>query len=295
MVETEGTDPVTFQGGFIAFPSATFSPDPHGGIRSLPDSTTLTTDQSPALTGTQGGPLTGLPFYDGAAGATVHVVTVATGAERAFSVSANSVGAQTGVALLDYDGRSVYLAGEQMESYPMGVFRLDLGTGKVSRMSQVDNIFAVRDGSAWIGSVDPHDPSPPTAPASVHLYDTLVQVNLTTGAQTTWFYRPGVSVSLLDVDASGRPIVTVNDGPDFLSIAQVELRRLSDPLSGGEDNGELIYAGQLPFLSVQADGDRIWFGDDRGIYVYTPSSGLGKAYSITPRPNVTVFPAGFCG
>jgi hypothetical protein len=95
------------------------------------------------------------------------------------------------------------------------------------------------------------------------------------------------------VDGSGRPIVTVNDGPDFLRTSQEEVRRLDEPLSGGEDNGELVYTGGLSFSSVQPDADRIWLGSDRGIYLYTPAGGLQKVYAYS-TPGQSVFPAGFC-
>jgi len=45
---------------------------------------------------------------------------------------------------------------------------------------------------------------------------------------------------------------------------------------------------------VQPDGDRLWLGSDRGIYLYTLATGLAKVYAVQPRPDVTVYPAGFC-
>lgn len=319
MVDTAaGDNPGTFTAGFLTFPNASFTADPRGGMQAT-QAGFLTTSASPVLTA----PFNeGRPFYDvsqnrwvpsdpslsspdgasyayvtigasSADGATIHVVTVATATERTVKIAVPDVGAAVGVQLDDYDGTAAYFSVEQMENYPTGVWRVDLASGRITQASQVSNIFAVRDGFAWVGAVDPHDPNPPTAPASVHFFDSIVQVNLTTGAQTTWFYRPGVAVRLVAVDASGRPIVVVNGGPDFMSNTQFEFRRLNEPLSGGEDNGDLIYMGALQLNQPQPDGDRVWFGGDRGIYVYTSASGLQKVYAHS-TPAQTVFPAGFC-
>ena len=116
----------------------------------------------------------------------------------------------------------------QVESYPTGVWRLDAQTGKVTALARVANVMAVSEGYAWGGAVDPHDSSPPKVPASRELFDSIVQVNLSNGAQTTWFYSPGRSETLLGV-ASGRPVLNIGDGPDFLPFGgEVRLSRSCD-------------------------------------------------------------------
>ncbi len=319
MVETTNANPVTFQGGFLTFPGGTFAPDPRGKIVGVIGLDALKTAQSPILTGRME---TGPPFYDAAlnrwipagagqssadgaayaystigdsisAGATIHVVSVASGTERTFKIAIPDVGAAAGLGVEDFDGSGVYFGVEQVENYPAGVWRLDLGSGNITALAQVANVFAVRDGYAWIGYVDPHDPNPPSAPASVHFFDSLVQVKLTTGARTTWFYRPGVAVTLFALDGQGRPVVYIDDGPDPMQPATTELRRLTEPLSGGEDNGELISSGQVLIDHPQPDGDRIWFGNERGIYLYALDRGLLKVYAHA-APGQVLFPAGFC-
>lgn len=320
MVDTAaGDNPGTFVGGFLSFPNATFTLDPRGGMQNTQNGL-RTTSAAPVLTAPAN---FGRPFYDAvqnrwvpsdpalsspdgasyayvttgassADGATIHVVTVATGAERTVKIAIPEVaGAPVGVQLDDYDGSTAYFSVGQMENYPTGEWKVDLSSGHVTAMAQVGNVFAVRDGSAWSGAVDPGDPNPPTAPASVHFFDSIVQVDLRTGSQTTWFYRPGVAVTLLAVDAAGHPIVEVDEGPDFMRPTTTEIRRLNEPLSGGEDNGDLIYSGQISLDLPQPDGDRVWFGSDRGIYLYTSASGLQKVYAFSTAGQ-TIFPAGLC-
>jgi hypothetical protein len=309
---------VSFHGGFIDFPSGRFEADPRGGIDTQAGGDGLTTAASPTLTGrTHGGP----PFYDAAAsrwipagpgqsspdgaryayaaGATsaqdgvIHVVTVATGADRTFNVKVPSVGAPAGVEVEDFDGTYVYFVVAQFEGYPSGTWSLDVTSGAVKAMARVDNVMAVKDGFAWIGAVDPHDPSPPQVPASRRLFDTIVRVDLASGARIPWIYKPGQGVLLDAVDSLGRAVITVASPPDFAFYGG-EIRRVDNPVSGGENNGELVYPGGLGFDVPQPDGDRVWFGNDRGIYMYAAGSGMQKVYASTPKPGQSVVPAGIC-
>jgi hypothetical protein len=224
---------------------------------------------------------------------TIHVVSVADGTNRSIAVTTPK-DTSPGIVVEEFDGRNAYFSLGSITGRPAGMWRIDVTSGSITPLAQVTDVFAVRDGSAWIGYLDPHDTNPPRLPPQGEgaLYDTIVRVNLTTGARTTWFYRPGQSVVLRDVDSSGRPIVLVNPGPDYLA-AGGELRRLGEPLSGGEDNGELVYSGPIGFEQPQPDGDRIWLGNDRGVYLYTPAAGLQKVYGFSGSGQ-TMFPAGLC-
>lgn len=314
VVTWHGSD-FSWTGGFITFPSGTYAPDPAGVINAIGDGE-LATGAKPTLMGYALGSL----FYDplggrwlpaaseqtspngatyafanppfGGSDQSIDVVTVATGGVQRFSVKVPSDGTwQVG----DFDGQYVYLVDELDGRLPTGIWRLDAKSGALVALAQLQNVFAVRSGSAWIGYVDPHDPNPPQA-AGGPLFDSLVQVNLATGARTTWFYRPGFSVWLLGIDGAGRPVVGVSSGPTFNPSPPDELRRLTDPLSGGEDNGDLIYAGPLTLDTPQADGNRIWFGGEGGIYLYTSAAGLQKVYTFTSGPTTgqTISPAGVC-
>lgn len=310
MIETSGSAPVSFRGAFLLLPSATFAPDAYPDITSTGGGSVLTTTQTPVL---HGAPQTGLPMYDAernrwlpagaaqvsAGGAiyaysslgekTIHVVSVATGTERTFNTNVEAPGS-TGIFVEEVEGSSVYFAARYMEGPATGLWRLDLSSGAVTMVMQLTNLFAVRDGFAWVGYLDPHDPNPPQSAAGYPLFDSLVRVDLSTGQRTTWDYRPGHSLGVSA--ANGAEVVVLVFDPT--TPANNEIRLLTAPVSGGEDNGELVYAGPMSFDVPWIDGNRVWFGNDRGVYVYTSSSGLQKVYAITPRPGVSLFPAGPC-
>jgi hypothetical protein len=305
----------TYKGGFITFPAATFAVDPRGGMTSNNQTGVLTTDASPPLSGALS--LVGPPFYDSAqhrwvpvgAGqstpdgssyayttwdaanptrAQVHIVNVAQATEKIFTVAVpeNAMG----FTVDDFDSTGVYLAANTFEHLPSGVWRMDPTSGALHEVSQLGPLSAVRSGFAWLAGIDPRDPSPPQLRRSGTASDSVVRVDLSTGAQTTWFYRPGLEVSLVGFAAGDRPIVYVEDPSGSTNLAEIWL-------SGGPgSNGTLIdSSSRLYIVSPQGDGDRIWFGGYTGIYLYTPTRGLLKVAAFSDlQPQESVVPAGFC-
>ena len=91
--------------------------------------------------------------------------------------------------------------------------------------------------------------------------------------------------------ASGRPLIDVvgSDG-------QSEVRLIDQPRSGGKVlySGSLVFDGY--FQHYQGDGDRIWLGSERGIYLYRPDRGFQKVfgYNATPGSGGDIRPAGIC-
>lgn len=302
----------SYQGGFITFPGGTFAADPGGLITSDVSSDLLRTTQAPVLTG-RSWPSTGLPFYDAAEhrwlpvgpGATspdgsryayadssstpstptqIHVVDVASGADRRYAFT-SPVPDAIGMEVADFDGANVYLTyGKAQDPSFYGVLRLDLATGVATSLALIPYVEALRGGIVWAGLNDPRDPNPPGGGQS---FDTLISVDLTTGVHTVWDYEPGRLVNLSSVDASGRPTIVTLDRPDYVSG---KVARLIGP--GRAD----FVTDDLDHWHVQPDGDRLWFGNDLGIYLYTPAAGLQKVYSFAPNPGFeSIFPAGFCG
>jgi hypothetical protein len=299
----------SYSGGFVTFPGGTLQNDPAGVIAAIGDGE-LGTQAKPVLRAySDSGP----PFYDlamkrwvpvGAAQASpdgrsyafiappfggpqsrVSVVAIATGAERVFNVSTHPWTPTDWFKVGDFDGRYVYLLPPQSGQLPQGVWRLDTTSGSVIQLSQQASIFMVRFPWAWAGRVDPNDPSPPMQSQGGPLFDSLVQVNITTGAETTWIYRPGESVSLMGLDGAGHPIVRVSHGPDFnASTGMVML------LGSPGDSGTQISSGAVPLSAMQADAGRIWFGSAQGIYLWTPARGLQIAFAS----GQSMMPAGHC-
>ncbi|OLD25852.1 MAG: hypothetical protein AUJ02_03900 [Chloroflexi bacterium 13_1_40CM_3_65_12] len=315
-----GIDPPLFAGGFVTFPAAALAPDSAGGVR-LGSNGDLTTEASPTLHNDRSA-LRGTPFYDRAqrrwvpaspsqstpdgafyayatwdpstpSRARVHIVNVGTATEKVFDVAVpdNAMG----FTVADFDSQGVYLLANAFEQLPSGVWLMDATSGALRELVQVTFVEAVRGGYAWAARIDPRDPSPPQLRRSGTSSNSVVRVDLATGAKTTWFYRPGLQVDTIGFDSRSRPIIQVSH-PDGSGRSETWL--VNDP---GGDGSSLIYAGGLFIWEPQADGDRLWFGGGTsfrgttGIYLYTQTHGLQKVFAFTQgKPDHVITPVGFC-
>jgi hypothetical protein len=299
----------SYSGGFVTFPRGTLREDPAGVIKAIGDGE-LGTDATPVLRAySDSGP----PFYDlamkrwvpvGAAQASpdgsryafisppfggpqspVSVIRIATGADSVFNVRTQPWTPTDWFKVGDFDGRYVYLLPPRSGQLPQGVWRLDTDTGSLVQLSRQASGVLVRFPLLWVGRVNPADPSPPTQAQEGQLFDSLVQVNLTTRAETTWIYRPGEAISLIGLDNDGHPVVSVSHGPDFNSTAGTVLL-----LGSPGDSGTQISSGSVPLSAMEADAGRIWFGSAQGIYLWTPVGGLQRAFPY----GQPIMPAGRC-
>lgn len=299
-----------YVGGFLTFPAATFAPDPAGSLHNRPDGF-IVTDTGPTLLGSSGAVL---PTYDlaqrrwlpasayqvtpdGAFYAysvwdpaspsrdSVHVVDVAQATERVFEVAvpANALG----FTVADFDAAGIYLVTNQFEQLPDGVSLLDPKTGATRSLHSVSHVIFVRRGYAWVAKIDPRDPSPPVLRRSGTPSDSVVRVDLASGAETTWFYRPGMEVWLEGFYLGNEPIVSVFD-PNSTDQAATWL--------GNNPYGPELQLGPGLYLGApQQDGDRIWFGGYSGIYLYVRDRGLIKVAAFTDlKSGESVLPAGSC-
>lgn len=311
--------PATTTGGFISFPAATLKSDPTGTFQAGRTPEEFATTATPVLYG-----LSGLPLYDsshqrwipadvsettaegdfyaygiagniGSGQSSIHVVDVAHATERVFTIASPPppfAGGWPRGALVDaFEGSDVYFSYPRMEAYPEGIWRLNVSTGTVSELSPASGVMAVQSGYAWLGRVDPRDPSPPVYARGGEFFDSITRLDLATGTETVWYYAPGEVVVLRGFDGAGRPVI----GPDSTLGSPEETFRL---LKTPGDTGTTIYSGPRLWLSNPlADDGRLWFGSYRGIYLWTATTGLRKvfAFNSNNQPYPTMFPAGPCG
>jgi hypothetical protein len=311
VLRTPGT---SYVGGFVTFPPAKFAFDPGGGMHS-DQSGGLSTDAAPVLHG-DGVSIAGVAFYDLAqhrwvpAGppqstpdgalyayatwdpanvskAQVHVVNVAQATEKTLDVAVpeNAMG----FTVAQFDAAGIYLVANQFEQLPSGVWLMNPTTGVLRQLAQVGPVFAIQAGFAWLARLDPRDPSPPQLRKSGTASNSIVRLNLTNGDKTTWFYRPGMEVWLMGFDSAGRPIANVSNPSGSTDRSETWL-------AGGPSASDvLIHSGSLYLTSPQADGDRIWFGNYSGIYLFTHANGLRKVATFNDLATAeAVLPAGFC-
>lgn len=302
-----GGDSVTFQGGFITFPEGKFTPDATGHMQTGATDWDLTTTATPVLHGSGG-----YPFYDraksrwvpapasqaladGSAYAyvswkpysdikTVNLVDVASGKVRTLRLSSPP----DDPWVPDYGAAGVYLlSGSAIGGPGQGVWLLDPATGAVRQLRNVGQIWTVRDGYAWVGRFDSRDKTV-WQPMEIAPFNSLVRIDLATGAETVWFYRAGIYPWFLGLGSHGQPVVSL--GVDGLN----EVRLIDQAGSAGQ----LVYSGTAPFAGhqIQGDGNRTWFGDAHGLYVYRPNRSFQRvfAYDATPAEVGSIEPAGFC-
>jgi hypothetical protein len=212
----------------------------------------------------------------------VHVADVATATEKAFDVSQPER-----AQVVDFGAAGVYLVlPSALGGAGEGVWLLNPTTGEVRRLRVVPQVMAVRDGYAWVGRIDPRNP-PPT-PTEGTTANSIVRLDLQTGAETPWYYRPGAALWLYGFDSRGKPVIGVGGAAN----GESEIRLVEQPGSQGVQ----VYSGALPLSGPQGDGDRLWFSGPAGIYLYTPARGFRKVFAFTLDPiRADHFdPAGFC-
>lgn len=303
---TDSSGSFNFQGGFIAFPAARLADDPAGAMHYRNVETNFATTATPVLYGDGG-----YPFYDPArsrwvpaparqasadgttyayigynsqTGAnTAFVVDVATGTSRSFNVSSI-----TFPQVADFAAAGVYIvSGSGLGGPGEGVWLLDPTTGAIKDLGPIHQVWAVRDGFAWVARLDPRDKTV-WGPTELAPADSLVRLDLATGAETIWWYQAGQYPWLLGLDSTNRPVLLLG-----VSSTGSEIRLIDQPGSPGA----LVFAGNTSGLDyLQGDGDRLWFGQAHGIYLYRPGRGFQRvfAYAGDASTSNRIEPAGFC-
>lgn len=299
-----GAAGATLQGGFINFPAAKFVED-RAGTMHLGDED-VTTTAAPVLHGNGF-----VPFYDRAASRwvpapasqaladgsgyayttwkrytndfTAHVVDVVSANSRSFELPL-----PWNPYVADFRTEGVYLlSGSAIGGPGEGAWLLDPRTGTLKQLRQVNRAWEVRNGYAWAARFDTRDKTV-WAPSELAPANSLVRIDLATGAETIWYYRAGAYPWFLGLDSYDRPVVLVGGSPD-----SNEIRLIDQPGS----SGALVYSGNTAGLDyLQGDRDRLWFGNARGIYLYRPDRGFQKvfAYNADPNSSDRIEPAGFC-
>jgi hypothetical protein len=291
-------------GGFVTFPAARLAADSAGTMNHRNVEGDFATTATPVLNGDGV-----IPFYDraqsrwvpararqaladGSAYAytsynsqtglfTAFVVDVASGNSRSFKLPP-----VWDPYVADFGAAGVYLvSGSALGGPGDGVWLLDPVTGTINQFGQIHGVWTVRDGYAWVARFDSRDKTV-WAPSELAPANSVVSIDLATGAETVWFYRAGWYPWLIDLDSQDRPVVSMggNEGNQILLVDRPE------------SPGQLVYSGNLPLDTIQGDGDRLWFGGARGIYLYRPDQGFQKvfAYNADPSTSDRIEPAGFC-
>jgi hypothetical protein len=212
----------------------------------------------------------------------IHVVDVATGADRGFTTPSHEWFMPYGV--LDYSTEGIYLF-EAYESPRFGLWLLNPSTGAMAGVAALDYIEGAGGNKIfWLGTVNPNDGH--NIGTMFQIADQIDRYNLADGTRVPWLYQPGKGIQMLAIDAAGHPIVEVVNTFTAEDLA-VRLVLLLGPTA----QRTIITApdGFLgSFEQPIADSHGVWFGSPQGIYLYSDANGLQK---VSNQPG---FPANGC-
>ena len=259
--------------GFISFPSGSYAADPGGSIKSkgfglaydrgykrwLPVDWRHVSDD-----GTQYAYVTYSDTVPSpGAYSVIHIVNVATGADRVVTRSGQYV-------INDYAGIGVYLSawipGRDGPGPQIG-WVLDPSTGGVRELPGGQKYgYWVGSGAGWRTDYNPADP---TVHQGMTGPNRLTRVDLASGTEATWLYREGADwVQVLGFDKEGHPIVSSGTGQAVAVLLLTDATHRSQLFSAtGFMNGAI------------SDSHGIWFNNESATYLYTASSGLREVAS----------------
>jgi hypothetical protein len=204
--------------------------------------------------------------------ATIHVVAVKTGVDLAFDGGSWSVP----YVVLDYTTDGIYLITNR--GVYVGLWLMDPATGVITRVANVFNVQGQAAGNDfWVGAINPNDLHPVAGIAP----DQLERLSLADGGRVAWLYRPGSSVYFIGQDVGGHPIVFVAGAK-----GQTELVLVLGP---GISRSILVGGNGVPTLSGPiSDSHGVWFGSPDGIFLYSDANGMKK---VSNQPG---YPANGC-
>ena len=264
----------TPEAGFIAFPAGSFAKDPSGNIkpktfglaydrlysRWLPvDWRSVSDDGSHYAYATYSD-----TFPSNGATSVIHIVNVATGADRIVLRTGQYV-------ITDYVGAGIYLTawvGGHDGPGPQVGWVIDPVAGSLRALIGGQKYgYWIGSGAGWRMDYNPADP---TVHQGMTGPNRIIRVDLASGAEGTWFYQQGADgVQLEGFDRLGHPIIESEIG----SVSTMWL------LSDASHRSKLFSAPQF-FNGAMADLHGIWFSDGTATYLYNAASGLQKV-SVT--------------
>jgi hypothetical protein len=300
----------TLTDGFVSFPTATFGVDPTGAFQSQasdghlnksvvrpylyggPGEATYTRrygrwlPSSVAAVSPDSSHYAYAEQYNDASGprSRIHVVDVASGSDRV-------VYDQGFYGVIDYEFEGLYLFAVGYADAPSsGLWRLDPRTGSVQAIlatqagSRIPTVNYVGGGAAWFSDLAPGDQVPATVQgmAQAFFFDRLMRVDLKTGSITPWFRQPGKEVQAIGEDGQGHAIVRVSSTLDGATTTSEQLWLVT-----GQGVGKQLYGGPgsssqdfVDFGTPLADDHGIWFGSNKGVYLYTSDGLIKKASAV---------------
>jgi streptogramin lyase len=201
--------------------------------------------------------------------ARLHVVDIATGRDRTLTTPAGSYG------VLRFAAEGIYV-NTVGEGTGAGASLINVDTGAVRQLNTTDLVLAIGDGAMWIARLNPKDPNPPVSGMGGPLGNEVDRRDLTTGATTAWFYRPGASVWVVALSAGEVVIRADGAGGGFWVVTGANKAvPILDP-----GTGEPLASA----ASLTIDGDHLWLTALDGLYLWSPRLGSVLVSTASAAP-----------
>ena len=290
-VFTRSESPVAVQGGFLDLRTGVLAPDPRATFSFDSKTGQYQSKTAPTLIGllpASYDPVTGRWLPMGSASTSpdhtryayagfpatsidrrVHVVDIGTGRDRVITLP------QGPWNVVGFGSDGVYV-NQSYEGIGPGLTLVNPDTGTVRSVFADGVVYAVGDGTAWVGGFNPKDPVPPP-PSMGGSYNEVVRRDLATGQKTPWLYVSGAN---LYVAAASKTTLLVTgyfrhgSGTWIVSGAN-QAQRLTIP--GTRE--DFPFAGGLV-----SDAGGVWLAGPGGIYLWRSGAGLSLVSEVGATP-----------
>lgn len=213
----------------------------------------------------------------------LHVVDLATSADHVIAQG----GVDTGYEAFDVEADGIYAgrAPHGPATLP-GLWRLDPKTGAATRLDATQRWQWISGGYAYATVPNSTDPF---VVQGGPLPDTLLRLDLRTGAVQEWFRKRGVFPNVIGFDWNGRPLVVL--GQTMRDLVVVTGAGSVQPIAGG--TADVTFSQVISSLVAFSDG--FWFTADQGLFSYSRNVGFQKLWSNPTSTGIYVAIAGPCG
>jgi hypothetical protein len=214
----------------------------------------------------------------------IHVVDVTSAVDRI--VRDQVVSDQGFYVVIDYQAEGVYLAdvGPSGESR-VGLWLLDPSSGVIRAVAQPNQPSTSRGGfsligagAAWYSDLAPGDQPPHQG---IDPVDRLVRYDLKRLSSVPWFRKLGLELEAIGLDGQNPVVTTSSMTLDGSASTSEQLWLVTSPGRASE-----LYSGPgsqsasfIQFTAPLADDHGLWFGTNKGIYLYTPEGKFQKVSS----------------
>lgn len=261
-------------GGFVTFPGGRFTPEPASNVP-LPANTVSTGAYTYDRAFSRWLPVprdwvspdgTRYAFSD--RDGVVHVVDVASGADRRLVLAGGVIDPSERWTVIDFESDAVYLtASPRQGGFPIGLWVSSPTDGSVRQLADRGYWQALDPTAAW---------GTPDAPTSAGAGDaTLLRLDLKTGANVAWFRGGAAQLVVLGLDGASPLVMTTTAGST--EVWSVPAPGSSTKIYSGP--GQEAQAALRVIGTGVKDAHGLWLGSPDGLLLYVQGTGFRRMSS----------------